>query len=117
LRCGKPVKGTVPASYTWGLVEGDSEELVAVCGIHAAGYRRRTENDAKYRREADEAAARWARDREATRAATETLERIKPMLEQLGIHLGTVKVDKGNLSLPAETVESLVRKVHEGWVR
>jgi hypothetical protein len=106
--CGRPVKGEAPRHYIARTGEGDRDEMIPVCGLHAAAWRRREANDARRAEKERIRRERYDREAEATRAATETLERIKPYMEDLGIHPATVKVDKGNLSLPAETVEMLV---------
>lgn len=54
-----------------------------------------------YRQEQE---ARQQRRVEATRRATEIREKILPVLIELGVHPDTVKVDGGNLSLPAEAM-------------
>ena len=119
-RCGKPIKATVPSSYTWqwGLCAEEVEEVgveeVGVCGLHAAGYRRRVEND---RRRSEEAAAereRWRRDDETKRSLVETAERLRPLLESLGLRPDALQVHSHTLGLPGEDLAHLVDLAVEG---
>lgn len=106
-RCGKPVKGTVPGTYTWGREATETD--VPVCGVHAAAHRRRVANDVKREEESRARQAQWRHDEETARAIDEALERLRPKLAALGIHPDTAHRTKHGIALPAEALERLVR--------
>lgn len=114
-RCGKPVKGEVPSTYTWRFGARQEEvEMVPVCGVHLAAYRRRKTNDeARAVRYAEERADR-ERAAQLQRALSETAERLRPLLEGLGIRPESLVVHATGLLLPGEAMESLVARAVEG---
>lgn len=114
-RCGKPVKATIPSSYTWMHgIKPDEVEEVRVCAAHAAGYKRSVKNAEKRAAEEAERRAKWEHDKETKRSLTETAERLRPLLETLGLRPDSLQVHSHTLGLPGESLAALVDLAIEG---
>lgn len=113
-RCGKPAKGSIPTTSTWGYEGGKSDggHEAPVCGVHLAAYRKRRANDEARRIADGERDAVRARAAETRRALTEQAEQIRPLLEALGLRpdgLHVVDRPTAGLALPGEDLAHLVR--------
>lgn len=99
------------------VVESGKHAGEFLCGVHASAAKRVHDNDVRRNAEIKAMTDKWNRDCQSQKAAEETFERIKPLLVQMGIHPDTVKIAGGAISLPAESMETVVEWAHESPLR
>ena len=81
--------------------------------LRAWGTAERAERKAEKEQRAQEREARARHQAETEQANADTLERLGPLLTQLGIHPDTVRLGRRGIEVPGEALESLVRAAIE----
>lgn len=119
-RCDKPSKG-IWSEERSRFASGKGETYaVELCGVHLAARRKRKAND-------EARAVQWEADslarqhrKESVERCNETIEKIRPLLAELGVHPATVVIgeafddtDRVGVLIPAELAELLTAKAIE----